>query len=193
MYCCAGGTGESRMYGRKNSARRFAALAPEEAQAQLAELLAGYQRGLSQPLLLLNKSGWAWLSQCYLPETQEIDWEEEAQIKARAKLLQARQGDQRISGEGEDPTCSGCSANWIMNTWRKYWPKQSVICCRWRGITRGNNPRWCCAAGGGKITKVIFNHWGNSRSYITNRHIPAVFRAATLAKNPASTDLVMWF
>ena len=69
--------------------RRFAALAPEEAQAQLAELLAGYQRGLSQPLLLLNKSGWAWLSQCYLPETQEIDWEEEAQIKARAKLLQA--------------------------------------------------------------------------------------------------------
>ena len=163
------------------------------AQAQLAELLAGYQRGLSQPLLLLNKSGWAWLSQCYLPETQEIDWEEEAQIKARAKLLQARQGDQRISGEGEDPTCSGCSANWIMNTWRKYWPKQSVICCRWRGITRGNNPRWCCAAGGGKITKVIFNHWGNSRSYITNRHIPAVFRAATLAKNPASTDLVMWF
>lgn len=150
VYCCAGGTGESRMYGRKNSAWRFAALAPEEAQAQLAELLAGYQRGLSQPLLLLNKSGWAWLSQCYLPETQEIDWEEEAQIKARAKLLQAWQGDQRISGEGEDPTCSGCSANWIMNTWRKYWPKQSVICCRWRGITRGNNPRWCCAAGGGK-------------------------------------------
>ena len=46
VYCCAGGTGESRMYGRKNSAWRFAALAPEEAQAQLAELLAGYQRGL---------------------------------------------------------------------------------------------------------------------------------------------------
>lgn len=103
VYCCAGGTGESRMYGRKNSAWRFAALAPEEAQAQLAELLAGYQRGLCEPLLLLNKSGWAWLSQCYLPETQQIDWEEDAQIKARAKLLQAWQGDQRIPGEGEDP------------------------------------------------------------------------------------------
>ncbi|AXX19548.1 exodeoxyribonuclease V subunit gamma [Serratia marcescens] len=103
VYCRAGGTGESRIYGRKNSAWRFAALAPEEAQAQLAELLAGYQRGLCQPLLLLNKSGWAWLSQCYQPETQQIDWEEEAQTKARAKLLQAWQGDQRIPGEGEDP------------------------------------------------------------------------------------------
>lgn len=89
---------------------------------------------------MLNKSGWAWLSQCYLPETQQIDWEEDAQIKARAKLLQAWQGDQRIPGEGEDPTCSEYSANWIMNTWRKFWPKQSVICCRWRGITWGNNP-----------------------------------------------------
>ncbi|CAI0932084.1 exodeoxyribonuclease V subunit gamma [Serratia entomophila] len=102
-YCCAGGTGESRIYGRKNSAWRFAALTPAEARTQLAELLAGYRRGLCQPLLLLNKSGWAWLSQCYQPETQQIDWEEETQIKARAKLLQAWQGDQRIPGEGEDP------------------------------------------------------------------------------------------
>jgi len=101
-YCCAGGTGESRIYGRKGAAWRFAALTAEDAREQLAELVAGYQRGLCQPLLLLNKSGWAWLSQCYQPETQSIDWDEEVQIKARAKLLQTWQGDQRIPGEGED-------------------------------------------------------------------------------------------
>ncbi|MBU3894547.1 exodeoxyribonuclease V subunit gamma [Serratia rubidaea] len=103
LYCCAGGQGESRMLGRKNSVWRFAALPAEAAQEQLAELVAGYQRGLCQPLMLLNKSGWAWLSQCYQPENQVIDWNEETQSKARGKLLQAWQGDQRIPGEGEDP------------------------------------------------------------------------------------------
>ncbi|RLM14091.1 exodeoxyribonuclease V subunit gamma [Gibbsiella quercinecans] len=103
VYCCAGGHGESRIYGRQNTAWRFAPLAIEEAQQQLAELIAGYQRGMCQPLMLLNKSGWAWLSQCYQPETQQIDWDEAVQAKARVKLLQVWQGDQRIPGEGEDP------------------------------------------------------------------------------------------
>ncbi|HEI8868411.1 exodeoxyribonuclease V subunit gamma [Serratia sp. AKBS12] len=102
-YCSAGGEGESRMFGRKNAAWRFAALPPEAARAQLAELIAGYQRGLCEPLMLLNKSGWAWLSQCYQQDSQQIDWGEEAQARARAKLLLAWQGDQRIPGEGEDP------------------------------------------------------------------------------------------
>ncbi|MCS4268916.1 exodeoxyribonuclease V subunit gamma [Serratia sp. BIGb0163] len=103
VYCCVGGSGESRIYGRKGAVWRFAALSAQEAHEQLAELVAGYQRGLCQPLLLLNKSGWAWLSQCYQPQTQQIDWDEEVQIKARGKLLQTWQGDQRIPGEGEDP------------------------------------------------------------------------------------------
>lgn len=103
VYCCAGGLGESRMFGCKNTTWRFAALSAEDAAMQLAELVAGYRRGLSQPLMLLNKTGWAWLSQCYQPQTQQIDWEEEVQIKARAKLLQAWQGDRYIPGEGEDP------------------------------------------------------------------------------------------
>lgn len=103
VYCCAGGTGISRLYGRKSTAWCFAALTQEDARKHLAELMAGYQRGLCQPLLLLNKSGWAWLNQCYQPETQRIDWQEETQTKAQAKLLQAWQGDQRIPGEGEDP------------------------------------------------------------------------------------------
>ncbi|PVZ85329.1 exodeoxyribonuclease V subunit gamma [Serratia sp. S1B] len=102
-YCCAGGTGESRMYGNKKSAWRFAALSVEQAHEQLAELLAGYQRGLAEPLMLLNKSGWAWLSHCYQQDTQQIDWSEEVQSKARSKLLQTWQGEQRVIGEGENP------------------------------------------------------------------------------------------
>jgi exodeoxyribonuclease V gamma subunit len=103
VYCYAGGSGESRLFGRSNASWRFAPLSAAEAHDHLAELVAGYRRGLAQPLMLLNKSGWAWLSQCYLAETQQIDWGEEAQHKARAKLLQAWQGDQRIAGEGKDP------------------------------------------------------------------------------------------
>lgn len=102
VYCCAGGTGISRLYGRKNAAWCFTALTQEDARKHLAELMAGYQRGLCQPLLLLNKSGWAWLNQCYQPETQRIDWQKETQTIAQAKLLQAWQGNQRSPGEGED-------------------------------------------------------------------------------------------
>ena len=76
----------------------------EEAQAQLAELLAGYQRGLSQPLLLLNKSGWAWLSQCYLPETQEIDWEEEAQLRHAPNCCRPGRAISAFPEKGKIPT-----------------------------------------------------------------------------------------
>lgn len=103
VYSCAGGTGISRLYGCKSTAWCFAALTQEDARKYLAELMAGYHRGLCQPLLLLNKSGWAWLNQCYQPDIQRIDWQEETQTKAQAKLLQAWQGDQRTPGEGEDP------------------------------------------------------------------------------------------
>ncbi|MDP0641190.1 hypothetical protein Q8G01_27345, partial [Klebsiella pneumoniae] len=45
VYCCVGGSGESRMFGSKNSAWRFAALTSEEAHEQLAELVAGVRPG----------------------------------------------------------------------------------------------------------------------------------------------------
>jgi exodeoxyribonuclease V gamma subunit len=82
LYCCAGGTGESRMFGQKRSIWRFAALSSEQAHQQLTELVIGYRRGLLQPLMLLNKSGWAWLSQCYQPQTQQIDWDEAMQTNS---------------------------------------------------------------------------------------------------------------
>lgn len=103
VYCCADGIGTSRLYGRRSTAWRFGALTKENAQKHLAELIAGYQRGLRQPLLLLYRSGWAWLNQCYQPNIQKIDWKEETQTKAQSKLLQAWHGDHYMLGEKEDP------------------------------------------------------------------------------------------
>ncbi|MGG7669962.1 exodeoxyribonuclease V subunit gamma [Yersinia sp. J1] len=103
VYCAAGGKGESRMYGRKGTAWRFGPLEACEAQANLQILLEGYQKGMSRPLLLLSKSGWAWLSQCFNAESGQILWDEDTQEKARNKLLLAWQGSQQIAGEGEDP------------------------------------------------------------------------------------------
>lgn len=101
VYCLTGGSGESRMYGRKSS-WRFAALSKEAAAAELKPLVAGYWQGMSQPLLLLNKSAGAWIDQCYDKDTQQIDWSEDTQRKALAKLQQAWLGDMRVPGEGED-------------------------------------------------------------------------------------------
>ncbi|EPV3120424.1 exodeoxyribonuclease V subunit gamma, partial [Yersinia enterocolitica] len=102
VYCAAGGEGESRMYGRKGTAWRYAPLDCDEARQYLQQLISGYQQGMCEPLLLLSKSGWAWLSQCFDRESGQILWDEEIQTKARMKLLQVWQGDQRIAGEGED-------------------------------------------------------------------------------------------
>ncbi|MFE8153726.1 exodeoxyribonuclease V subunit gamma [Brenneria goodwinii] len=101
-YCLAGGQGESRMFGRDNTAWRFAPMSAEQAREYLQLMLAGYQQGMNKPLLLLNKSGSAWLAQCYDRESDSIQWDEETQSKARAKFLQAWQGNMGMPGEGED-------------------------------------------------------------------------------------------
>ncbi|ENA1755535.1 exodeoxyribonuclease V subunit gamma [Yersinia ruckeri] len=103
VYCAAGGSGESRIYGRKGTVWRFGPLDESKARAYLQTLVEGYQGGMSQPLMLLSKTGWAWLSQCFDSESGEILWDDETQDKARGKLLLAWQGAQQISGEGEDP------------------------------------------------------------------------------------------
>lgn len=102
VYCHLGGAGESRMYGRKNSQWRFKALSCQEAEEELFRLVEGYRQGLHEPLLLLPKSGWEWLSQCYDKKTGEIDWQQSAQDKARIKFIQAWQGDPQRPGEADD-------------------------------------------------------------------------------------------
>ncbi|MEH2919653.1 exodeoxyribonuclease V subunit gamma [Samsonia erythrinae] len=101
-YCAIGGQGESRLYGREESAWRFAPLPEKQAREWLMAMLAGYRQGMNEPLLLLNKAGGAWLAECYDRESDSLRWDEETQAKARARLLQAWQGNMKVRGEGED-------------------------------------------------------------------------------------------
>ncbi len=103
VYCAIGGQGSSRMYGRSSTAWRYATLSVDEATEHLQHLIAGYRQGLCSPLMLLSKSGWAWLSQCFDADSGTISLDEERQEKGRNKLLQSWLGDARVPGEGADP------------------------------------------------------------------------------------------
>lgn len=103
VYCMSGGSGRSRMLGRKESQWAFDAIDPEEAAQWLARLIDGYRQGMCAPLLLLAKSGGAWLNTCYDASSDSLLLDDATQAKARVKLLQAWQGDYQTEGEGSDP------------------------------------------------------------------------------------------
>ncbi len=103
VYCVLGGSGESRIYGRKESLWRFPALPPAEALAWLERYIHGYRQGMSSPLLLLPKTGGAWLEACWDEKSATVLRDDVTQAKARGKLLQAWQGNMLIDGEGSDP------------------------------------------------------------------------------------------
>ena len=103
VYCVLGGSGASRMYGRKESRWWFPPLSASEASGWLERYIAGYKEGMCAPLLLLPKTGGAWLEASYDDKTAEIARDEATQAKARNKLLQAWQGNMQMEGEGSDP------------------------------------------------------------------------------------------
>lgn len=101
-YCAMGGEGESRIFGTRGE-WRFPPLPVDQAKEFLFSLVSDYHQGMVSPLLLLNRSGGAWLNHCFDRQTQSIDWEEHRQRQARDKLIQAWMGDGCIPGEGNDP------------------------------------------------------------------------------------------
>ncbi|WP_414164720.1 exodeoxyribonuclease V subunit gamma [Superficieibacter sp. BNK-5] len=115
VYCACGGTGESRLLVRKDGEWRFPPLASEQAQAFLDELVAGYLKGMTEPLLLLPESGGAWIKACYDVANNAILRDDETQLKARSKFLQAYEGNMVVSGEGADI--------WYQRLWRTLEPE----------------------------------------------------------------------
>lgn len=101
-YCAMGGEGESRMFGAHGE-WWFAPMNICQAKKFLQVMVTGYCQGMSSPLLLLPRSGGAWLSNSYDAMTKSIDRNERRQVQARNKLIQAWQGNYHIPGECTDP------------------------------------------------------------------------------------------
>ncbi|PHM39897.1 exonuclease V subunit gamma [Xenorhabdus mauleonii] len=107
-YCLSGGVSESRMYGtggkerKKGTECRFSPLSSDEAKKYLNQLIDGYFKGMSEPLPLFCRSGWAWLEGCFNKESLEIDFSEEAQLNAENKLIEQWQGTHDRKGESAD-------------------------------------------------------------------------------------------
>lgn len=115
VYCACGGTGESRLFLRKDGEWRFLPLETEQALHYLAQLIEGYREGMSSPLLVLPESGGAWIKTCYDTENDVILTDEDTQQKARTKFLQAYEGNMIVRGEGDDI--------WYQRLWRQLEPE----------------------------------------------------------------------
>ena len=115
VYCASGGDGESRLFLRKEGEWRFPPMATEEAMAHLSGLVAGYREGMCRPLLFVPESGGAWLKSCYDAEKNVILRDDDAQLKARSKFIQAWEGGVMINGEGADV--------WYQRLWRTLEPQ----------------------------------------------------------------------
>ena len=103
VWCAMGGRGQSRMLGRKESRWCFDAVDAQQAQEWLTRYVEGYRDGMCSPLLLLAKSGGAWLEASFDAQNDVMLMDEATQAKARAKLLTAWQGNYQLEGEGSDP------------------------------------------------------------------------------------------
>ncbi|ABF14066.1 exodeoxyribonuclease V subunit gamma [Candidatus Palibaumannia cicadellinicola] len=100
-YCAIGGNGQSRMFGT-NSQWCFPVLSSDEAKKYLLTLIKGYWQGMSEPLLLLNRSGGAWLTHCFNKKTRMINWEKDCQRTARNYMIKAWEGNHLFPGESSD-------------------------------------------------------------------------------------------
>ena len=89
VYCASGGTGESRLFLRKDGEWRFPPLDAEQALLYLSQLIEGYREGMSSPLLVLPESGGAWIKTCYDAANDAMLDDDATLQKARSKFLQA--------------------------------------------------------------------------------------------------------
>lgn len=115
VYCASGGTGESRLFVRKEGEWRFPPLKPEQAMDSLALMIDGYREGMTKPLLLVPESGGAWIKACYDAANDAMLMDEETLQKAQSKFLQAWEGNMMVRGEGEDI--------WYQRLWRTLEPE----------------------------------------------------------------------
>lgn len=103
LYCVLGGTGESIMFGRNKTYWQFRCIPHQDAISELTRYIKGFLEGLSNPLLLLSRSGSAWLDSCYSKTNQKLLTSDYVKEKAKSSLSRAWIGDYNIAGECSDP------------------------------------------------------------------------------------------
>ncbi|PPI86400.1 exodeoxyribonuclease V subunit gamma [Candidatus Pantoea edessiphila] len=104
IYCAMGGYGTSKQFGISKSLWCFTSIPKHEAINLLNKYIKGYFFGMSQPLLLLKKSGSAWLMCCYDKKNKILLNDSNTKTKAHNRLLEAWNGKDKVSiGEKEDP------------------------------------------------------------------------------------------
>ncbi|UDG81146.1 RecBCD enzyme subunit RecC [Candidatus Hartigia pinicola] len=97
------GEGESTTLGCNNSIWSFSIITQKDALKYLEQLISGYCEGQNSPLLLLNNSGWNWLSACFDKNTKQYDFiSKETQQKALSILLHSLEGSSNKRGEMQD-------------------------------------------------------------------------------------------
>lgn len=101
-YCAIGGTKSSRMIGVRGE-WHFHPVPTDHARSFLLKFISGYCNGMSSPLLLLYRSGGAWLTHCLDRQTNSINWNDDCQRQALYKLREAWTGDNYVPGDISDP------------------------------------------------------------------------------------------
>ncbi|MBK4765233.1 MAG: exonuclease V subunit gamma, partial [Pantoea sp. Brub] len=103
IYCSLGGSGNSLMVGSSNKYWYFDNIKKNQAMYLLNKYIKGYYIGMSYPIILLNKSGSAWLNSCYDKNTKKLIFDTDTQSKAINRLLLSWIGGYKSHGECKDP------------------------------------------------------------------------------------------
>ncbi len=130
VYCASGGTGESRLFLRKDGEWRFPPLDAEQALLYLSQLIDGYREGMSSPLLVLPESGGAWIKTCYDAVNDAMLDDDATLQKARSKFLQAYEGNMMVRVKVMISGISVFGVNWMRLRWRPLFYSLSVTCYR---------------------------------------------------------------
>lgn len=87
---------------------RFKPLPVELARAHLSRLIAYYLVGNCQPLPLFIQSGWNYIKERFDSKSLELVNDEKSIVKAEKALFEGITGNERVSGEGENPYNQRC-------------------------------------------------------------------------------------
>ncbi|XBC44247.1 MAG: exodeoxyribonuclease V subunit gamma [Buchnera aphidicola (Schlechtendalia peitan)] len=101
VYCCIYNTGDSIMFGLKNTNLTFHRLKKNQASHLLNKYVSGYIEGMTKPILLTN-TGINWINYIYDKNNKNISTKKQHIQKAKSIMLQTWEGNNWKKGEKDD-------------------------------------------------------------------------------------------